>query len=179
MHAFIRPLLLPGLLLFLFTAGARSEEPAKSDRWFDGDLKAAFDSAVPKPEPTVIHWRTELQPAYQEALKIGKPIVMVYLCPVDRDSCVFCKRMRGSIYAPETQKYSDDAIFVLVTVNVDGSIPDKAAALVAEKLEIKSRPVISILEPDPAMLRERGRIVGYYSAKELDANLNKLLRQPN
>ena len=177
MSTFIRPVLLTCLLALAITGGVQSEERAKPSRYFDGDLKAALEGAAPKPAAKVIHWRTELLPAFQEGLKSGKPIVMVYLCPVDRDSCVFCKRMRGSIYAPETQRYVDDAIFVLVTVNEDGTILDKAAALVADRLEIKSRPVISVLEPNPAMLQERGRIVGYYSAEELDTNLNKLLRQ--
>lgn len=117
------------------------------------------------PPPSIEYQATALE-AYQKGLAEKKPIVLI----VGEDWCQWCKELEKELAKPEFQKYSQKAIFAKVQPSKDNS-----AKAIADALEIKNYPAITILEPNAAMIEERGRLVGYMDVKKLDGHMQKLL----
>ena len=137
-------------------------------------------AGVADPTPRVIKWRTSAIQGYRESLQSNKPLVLVFVCPVDRDRCVHCKRFRGSLFSPQLQQFGDDAVFAIAEFDIHGrTSPDKDAELLATRLGIKTTPGVTILEPDSRALVERARLTGYFDPEKLVALLDKYLRQSN
>lgn len=120
---------------------------------------------ISKPLPPIEFQPTALD-AYQKGLAEKKPVVLI----IGEDWCQWCKALEKELAKPEFQQYAGKAIFAKVQPSKDPS-----AKAIADALEIKNYPAISILEPNPAMIEERGRIVGFMDAEKLDAHLKKLI----
>ncbi|MEQ8789153.1 MAG: hypothetical protein RIC55_22765 [Pirellulaceae bacterium] len=136
-----------------------------------------IDTADQNGPPKVIRWRTDLLTAYQEAVAENKPLAIVFLCPLERDECIHCKRMRGSIFHESTQEFADDAVFVVALIRGDGASDDEAAATLYSRLQVKATPAISIIEPKTTVIEERARIAGYFPAHKLYTHLHRFLKE--
>jgi thiol:disulfide interchange protein len=123
-----------------------------------------------------IVWRTDSLKAYNEALQKNKPLVLVFVCPLDREACVHCKRMRGSLFSEELQKFADDAVFAMAEIRQDRSSADKSAAVFFSKLGMKATPTITVLKPNRHMIEEHGRMNGYFAVGDLAKHLAEMLR---
>ncbi len=124
-----------------------------------------FRNEIEKPLPPVVFEATALD-AYQKGLAEKKPVVLI----IGEDWCQYCKQLEKELAKPEFQQYAGRAVFAKVQPSKDPS-----AKAIADALDIKNYPAISILEPNPAMIEERGRIVGFMEASKLDAHLQKLV----
>jgi len=137
------------------------------------------DGATARRQPQRIVWQKDVNSAYRLALKGKKPLVVAYFCPADRKKCMYCKAMKhGLLFSPQIQKLSDEAVWVMVELSWNGPAKDRTAGMLARRLEIKSRPAITILEPNPRMIQERARLSGNLAPGKLAAYLQKKLSKP-
>ena len=149
------------LVVLAFTAtGARAEDPAPTDT------------------SPVIQWRTELLAAAKESLADNKPLVVVYVCPLGRQACVSCKRLRGALFSPELQALADDAVFLMVEFDItEKKSPEQDATLLATRFEVVRTPTILVFGTADQKLEHRARLNGYFAAKPLAGHLEKYLNQ--
>ncbi|WP_374571184.1 thioredoxin fold domain-containing protein [Phenylobacterium sp.] len=105
--------------------------------------------------------------AYKRALDEHKPMVLVF----GERWCGYCGDMIAqALTCPNVNALSGQAVFAYSEASVD-----KGAATIANSLGIKKYPTVAILEPDPNMLRERGRMEGLYGDTEMAKLLRRLL----
>lgn len=130
-----------------------------------------------KQPPKVVKWEKDLESAYAKSLDTKKPLVIVFLCPLEDAKCVHCKRFRGSVFSDEFSELADDAIFVQANIVLvkGGKVPDELAQRTFEKLGLTTTPTISVMEPNPKVLAEIGRIKGYFDREKLTGHVRDVL----
>lgn len=107
--------------------------------------------------------------AYKQAIKENKPLVVVY----GEDWCKYCGDMiEKALVCPKVNALAGSAIFSYSTPS-----RDPGAKVAAKSLDIHSYPSVSVLEPDPRMLREDGRIVGFFRDDDLASALTGILKK--
>lgn len=128
----------------------------------------AADKDVDAP-PKVITWEKDLDRAYCKAQEQKKALVVFFFCPLDDETCVNCKRFRTAVFSDEFAALADRALFVQVSVTLrkGEKAPDELAQRLFDKLECKSTPTVVVLEPNPKVVAELGRVTGRTDAKEL------------
>ena len=173
---FTLPVMLATYVLFgTLTVG--SQKPANpSGQPPRPSISRSPESTVKKSEPQVNLFETNLLQGYRESIRQQKPLIALFFCPLTRKKCVHCKRMRGSIFAPSLQEFSDRAIFVMVVVK-DGKSEDAGGEKIYKRLGIKKTPTISVIAPDAKAIREMGRINGYHPPHRLFGHLNRMLEK--
>lgn len=111
----------------------------------------------------------DLLGAYKQAIRENKPLVIVY----GEDWCKYCGDMIvEALTCPKVNALAGSAIF-----GYSAPSRDPGAKVAAKSLGIHSYPSVSVLEPDPKMLREDGRIVGFYRDNGLASTLAGILRK--
>lgn len=111
----------------------------------------------------------DLLGVYKQAIRENKPLIIVY----GEDQCKYCGGMIvEALTCPKVNALAGSAIFGY-------SVPsrDPGAKVAAKSLDIHSYPSVSVLEPDRKMLREDGRIVGFYRDNDLASTLAGILRK--
>ncbi len=155
-------------------------------------------------EPKVVRWEKNVTLAYNKAMQEKKALVIVYVCPLIQEKCVHCKRFRASLFADEFNTLAGRAVFVLCeldartvykkstspSLGMDGAHmeakgwderpknqkpADEPGVNLFKALKGKGTPMVSILEPNPAMIAEIARLSGYFDAKGLSGHVDQIL----
>lgn len=136
-------------------------------------------SAGPEPTPKVIQFEADTLSAYRKSLKLNKPLVIVFVCPLTDLRCVHCKRMRGEIFGEKFQVLADRAVFVLAEIEIRNGrkSKDEAAQIIFTKLQMKATPTISVLAPDSKRIHELVRLNGYFPAEKLLVHIERGLKK--
>ena len=151
-------------------------QPAPRTVWIDGrgsmgtsptTLAAKLPTLLPVHLPP--YWGESLLDGYQRALQENKPIVVLYAS----NGCTWCNRLEQDFAGTrEMEKYLPCAIFIKADAD-----KDLAAKAILNGLEIKNYPTLSVLLPNPNMVEESGRIVGYMDQKSLQPKFQEMLQR--
>jgi hypothetical protein len=147
---------------------SKSKDPARSESKGQGDLERLLTPFREEVKHVWIGWHTNSAiNAFIQAIEEGKPMVLVIAEP----SCNDCMELaRNVMRCPAVERFAGDAVFAF-------SFPsqDLAARAMASSLSISAYPAITVLEPDPRLLLERGRINGYFDASKMGQHLDTIL----
>jgi len=133
---------LAGLIGLSFTAGA---------------------TAADKEAPNNVKWQPNLQAAHKEAVKSGKPILLVF----GADWCFFCHKLERETLNNRDMSQFINKEFVAVKLDLE---KDKR---VAKILGVSSLPATVIVNSDADLL---ANIVGYQKPAKYSQNLKAALR---
>ncbi len=126
---------------------------------------AKFPGILPVDRPAI--WGESLLDGYQRALEENKPLILLFAT----SSCHWCNKM---YYEPANvrtiENFSNCAVFVRVDPENDAG-----ALAVKNGLEIRAYPSISVLAPNPDVVEESGRLIGYMQQKTFEQSIGKLL----
>jgi len=127
--------------------------------------------------PQRIQLGDDVLAGYQQSLKKKKPLVIVFVCPMEQQKCVHCKRFRKSLTSKRLDRFADQAIFVLSEIDVRNQkrSDGKAAKALFDRLEMTATPAVTVLEPNPKVLAELGGMRGYFDSKKLVQHLGEFL----
>lgn len=136
-----------------------------------GGLAVAADN-TPTP-PKKVTWEKEVFPAFQKALREGKPLVVVFTA----DWCEHCVK-QNEMFETEgvLDRYAGKAIFVKVDPGKDDANGNVKKLL--EELGVKKIPTVVVLDVTTEQLTERGRITGNFPAKEFGEQFGKIMMAP-
>ena len=120
-----------------------------------------------------IYWETNLSSAYQEAMELHQPLV-VYFREERSFSCIL---LEAALNQPGSGAFiAQDAVFVRVTLGHDD---DKGnVGRMAAQLNIKSGPVVAVMDVSPSLIVSRGERV-VYSREALLNEVTRLIRRGN
>ena len=140
-------------------------------------VKPCFAETPPITEAAPLKFQKDINTAYDKGLKEGKPVVVFFVCPLEDEECVHCKRLRHEIFAEPLKKFGDRAVFAYVEIERGGerASADVLAKQLFEKLGCTSTPTITILAPNTEFVEELLRIVGYFSATDLAGHIGRTL----
>jgi len=151
-------------------------QPAPRTVWIDGrgsmgtaPSTLAATAKVPALLPVELppYWGESLLDGYQRALQENKPVVVLYAS----SGCTWCNKLERDLVASrEMEKYLPCAIFVKADVD-----KDIAAKTLLNGLEIKNYPTLSILMPNPEVVEESGRIVGYMDQETFNPKFQEMI----
>ena len=79
--------------------------------------------------------------------------------------------MLESVACPVVQRFAGAAVFAIGMPSAD-----PATTALADALQIKNYPAISVLAPNNRMIEEVARIVGFVPGERLSGHLEKMLR---
>src|SRR5947209_548813 len=125
--------------------------------------------ARPSSTSSTIEWRTNLYPAFQEALSDHKPMILYFYD--DRGNV--SQKLQNEVLTDSTfNGLSKTAVFIKVPVGLDDA--QKNASSLLSQLSITEFPVMVVIDPTPNALVERGRIVGYFDNYAYYMRLSRL-----
>lgn len=113
-----------------------------------------------------IDWQKDASTAYTKSVESNQPMVMVF-----EEQGPWTDKVNAELEKPEIQQYASEAVFVKAVPSKDLVAKNIATALGVEHL-----PTVSVLDPDPEMISERGRIQGFEAASVLGADLGRFIR---
>jgi len=131
----------------------------------------AFAIADAADKPGAIHWQKDIYEAHDQAVKSGRPMLVVF----GAEWCTFCKKFEAGTLSNATMAGYVNENFVPVHVDFD---EDRR---VADILEVKQIPCTVILSPEADLL---GRVIGHQvprdywerleDARELQAEISQV-----
>jgi thiol:disulfide interchange protein len=140
-------------------------------------MAAAGGLAVAAENPTTtakkVTWEKEVFPAFQKALKEGKPLVVVFTA----DWCEHCVK-QNEMFEKEgvLDAYAGKAVFVKVDPGKDDANGNIKRLI--EQLGIKKIPTVVVLDVSAEELTERGRVTGNFPASEFREHFGKVMSAP-
>jgi hypothetical protein len=118
--------------------------------------------------PGGVPWRLDLYPAFLQACRERKPLIVYFhcgYCAECRGVCVTRSRLENEAFrSPAFAALADAAIFVWQDAEKDDSRQNVATLM--KKLNVDSSPWIAVLDVSPSAIVEVGRIAGYYPTNE-------------
>jgi len=153
-----------------------SERPKRSTLTLPSDPKAMATARLsryltPKAQAAGtgrIAWHiNDAFAAYKEAVALNKPLVLVF----GISDCGFCKKMLTEVLPCNgVERFAGRAVFAYSELGAD-----KAARHIGAKLMVTQAPTITVIEPHGGRIAERARISGYFSARQVSADLERFL----
>jgi len=113
-----------------------------------------------------IKWSKDATSAYTESVERNEPLVMIF-----QESGQWTDKLNQQFESPQVQQYANEAVFVKAVPSQDTVARNIATALGVERL-----PTISVLNPDPNIISERGRIEGFEDSATLSKDLDRFIR---
>ena len=138
----------------------------------------AVAGRVDAASPTkVIRWEKNLETAYAKGIKESKPIMVVYVAPLDDPTCAHSQRFRAQVFSETFAALAGEAVFVMVEVPLDRAAWDKKdlALKLFDKLDRKALPAITVLAPNVDKIVELGGTTGYFDANTLIKHLRPVI----
>ena len=138
----------------------------------------AVAGRVDAASPTkVIRWEKNLETAYAKGIKESKPIMVVYVAPLDDPTCAHSQRFRAQVFSETFAALAGEAVFVMVEVPLDRAAWDKKdlALKLLDKLGRKAVPAITVLAPRLDKIVELGGTAGYFDAGALVKHLRPVI----
>ncbi len=118
-------------------------------------------------------WRTDVGPAYQEALKKSQPLVILFTSA----NCHYCQELKRNVIDAGTLKpLAGQAIFVLADTQRDDKF--RNVATMQSSLRIARFPTLVVLMPANKKLEDKGHMEGYDSPANYLSRLKALLPKP-
>lgn len=124
-----------------------------------------------EPPEKQIEWRTDVLKAYDEAVRKRKPLIVEF----GTDWCDYCQELDQKVLShPSVQSLSDKAIFLRANPE-----KDSAALDLAKQLKVigdtpdsgDGYPTVVVMDAQPGVLKERGRVVGLLPLEKFMAQL--------
>ena len=121
-------------------------------------------AAEPVSEQPAIRWQPDLQSAHREALRLNRPVLIVF----GADWCHFCKKLeKESLGHPQIAEYINQT-FVPLHLDLDQSERE------AKILNVTSIPCVLALTPQAELV---GRVEGYVAPQKMAEMLSKALQR--
>ena len=136
-------------------------------------LIGAAVAAAEAPAKPKIEWKTDLWPAYQQAVKDQKPLVIYFYT----DNSEWCDKMTETLADDRVQQFADRAIFVRVNGEKDEDAKGNVGRLKQQLTNFDRYPYVAVLQPFPDKLVDLGPIRGYWAADQFVPRLEKSLGQ--
>jgi thiol-disulfide isomerase/thioredoxin len=137
----------------------------------NGEARDSGLEALMEPPEKKIEWRADVLKAYDEAVRERKPLIVEF----GTDWCDYCKELDQKVLShPAIQSLSDKAIFVRANPE-----KDSAALDLAKQLKVigdtpdsgDGYPTVVVMDAQPGVLKERGRVVGLLPLEKFMAQL--------
>jgi hypothetical protein len=109
--------------------------------------------------------------ALKFALAEKKPLILIM---VNRYSLASARLISSALPCPSVERFAQYAVFA-VTEPGDMATYDVSGKVIADALQVRGYPTISIIEPNPDKLIERHRIEGLFPGDTIGESLEKAL----
>ncbi len=124
--------------------------------------------------PQAVQWSNKVYQAFQQACREKKPLV-VYFHSVGE--CKHCTRLETeTLTAPSFHVLADRAVFVRISMNDEDEKGNVRQLM--NQLGVESVPFITVLDPSPSQIVERGHVLGYFPAEAFVPKIQALLDLP-
>ncbi|QGJ71205.1 Hypothetical protein PBC10988_29090 [Planctomycetales bacterium 10988] len=129
-------------------------------------------------DPPMIYFESDVLVAFGKAIEKQKALVIIFVCSKDGRECPYCYQTKNTLRTEPFQKFTNDAIFVIATMNGETS-NDQAAATLYKKLQVRSTVCISFIHPRLDRIEEIARIQGYFEPDQLMKEMDRMITKTN